>query len=113
MTYATSRLSCVLQHPAQSTWVLDTVDTIATVNTAGFISDGGKVADGGKGMEKGDLVYVNIWTTAIPAATSEKNTADDVANDLTAKYICTVIGISTAGAVDLTDGLAITITNTD
>lgn len=71
MTYATSKLTCIEQNGVMGTWVLDTVDTIATVNTAGFISDGGHAAANGKGMEKGDLVYVRIWTTAIPAANSE------------------------------------------
>lgn len=118
MTYATSSLGCTAAGRESNSvgfnlWVLDTVDTIATVNTAGFISDGGKAATGGKGMEKGDIVIVRIWTTAIPSTTAEKNTADDVANDLTAVYLCWVIGVSTAGAVDLTDGLAITATNTD
>lgn len=89
-------------------WIYDTVDTIATVNTAGYISDAGTL-----GMEKGDLVTVRIWTTAVPTETSEKLTAAATANVLTAVHMCWVIGLSTAGAADLTDGLAITATNTD
>jgi len=111
MTYATSSLSCITQGVGQvgyNEWLLDTVDTIGDVNTAGFISDAKA-----RGMQKGDLVKVRIWTTAIPSATSEKLTADGTANDLTAFHLCWVIGMSTAGAADLTDGLAITATNTD
>jgi len=62
-------------------------------------------------MQKGDLVYVRIWTTAVPTETSEMQTAAGTANILTAMYIHIVLGISTAGAADLTNGLAITITN--
>lgn len=111
MSYATSSLVMAAQAAGAigaKIWFLDTVDTIGDVNTAGFISDGKK-----KGMEKGDIVFVRIWTTAIPAATSEKVTADGTANDLTAVHMCWCIGISTAGAADLTDGLAVTATNTD
>ena len=113
MTYATSKLTCLIQGSDMSEWLLDTVDTIATVNTAGFISDAAAPAAGAKGMQKGDRVLVRIWTTAIPATNAEKLTAAAVANVLTAVHECWVIGISTAGAADLTDGLAITATNTD
>jgi len=89
-----------------STWTYDTVDTNATVYAIGYISDALE-----RGMQKGDLVYVRIWTTAVPTETSEMQTAAGTANILTAMYIHIVLGISTAGAADLTNGLAITITN--
>ena len=113
MSYATSRLQCIMRGGDINWWLLDTVDTIATVNTAGFISDASQPAAGAKGMLKGDRVTVRIWTTTIPAATSELRSAADAANILTAMHECWVIGISAAGAADLTDGLAVTATNTD
>jgi len=89
-------------------WLYDTVDTAATVDTAGYISDAGT-----RGMEKGDIVTVRAWTTAVPAANSEKTTAAGTANVLTRIGTHLVIGISTAGAADLTDVTAYTVTNTD
>lgn len=88
-------------------WVYDTVDALADIYAAGYISDALK-----KGMLKGDLVIVRRWTTAVPAATSELKTAAAVANVLVSMTLHWVIGISAAGAADLTDGLAITATNT-
>ena len=112
MSYATSKLSGpIVMSPGPISfrlWVLDTVDTTTDVDTAGFISDAKE-----RGMHKGDLVMTRIWTTAIPAATSEMLTADGRANDLTAFGFHFVIGISTAGAADLANVLAVTATNTD
>src|SRR5690349_8531607 len=75
-------------------WVLDTVDAIATVNTSGYVSDGVT-----KGAKKGDVVWVRIWDTVGTGTVSAIN-------------LCWVIGTSGAG-IDLTDGLAVTATNTD
>ncbi|MGN6773244.1 MAG: hypothetical protein ACTHJQ_25870 [Rhizobiaceae bacterium] len=75
-------------------WLLDTVDAITDVNTSGYVSDGYR-----KGARKGDLVYVRIWDTIGTGTVS-------------AFYLCWVIG-ATSPAIDLTDGLAITATNTD
>jgi len=111
MSYATSRLSGPLVQGGSigfRLWVLDTVDITTDVDGAGFISDGKE-----RGMHKGDIVIVRIWTTAIPAETSEMLTADGTANDLTAVGLHWVIGISTAGAADLTNVLALTATNSD
>jgi hypothetical protein len=112
MSYATSKLAgpvAMVAGPLSfRLWVLDTVDATTDVDTAGFISDAKE-----RGMYKGDVVIVRIWTTAIPAATSEMLTADGTANDLTAVGFHFVIGMSTAGAADLTNVLAITATNTD
>ncbi len=112
MSYATSKLSgpvCMVGGGLSfRLWVLDTVDITTDVDGAGFISDAKE-----RGMYKGDIVIVRIWTTAIPAATSEMLTADGTANDLTAVGLHWVIGISTAGAADLTNVLALTATNSD
>lgn len=113
MSYATSSLTMLANFGGggpnnMKLWLLDTVDTTATVDTAGFISNAKTL-----GMQKGDIVIVRIWTTAIPATLAEKQTADDVANDLVSVGFHFVIGISTAGAADLTNTLAITATNTD
>ncbi len=88
-------------------WVYDTVDAVATVYAAGYISDA-KV----RGMEKGDIVIVRRWTTAIPATTDQKLTAAGTACVLAGvtQHVC--LGMSTAGAADLTDGEAIAVTNT-
>lgn len=111
MSYNSNALTCVSQAAGPvgfKLWVYDTVDITTDVDGAGYISDGKE-----RGMEKGDIVIVRIWTTAIPAATSEKVTADGTANDLTAVGLHWCIGISTAGAADLTNVLALTATNSD
>jgi len=109
MAYNSAHLGMVSQTAGplgMSTWVYDTVDTNSTVYAIGYISDALE-----RGMQKGDLVYVRIWTTAVPTETSEMQTAAGTANILPAMYIHIVLGISTAGAADLTNGTAITITN--
>ena len=88
-------------------YAYDTVDALASIYAAGYIDDAKA-----KGMRKGDIVIVRRWTTAIPVADSEVLTAAAVANVLVSTTLHNVIGMSTAGAADLTDGLAITITNT-
>jgi hypothetical protein len=112
MSYATSALAGPITQVAGPVsfrlWLLDTVDTTTDVDGAGFISDAKE-----RGMYKGDIVIVRIWTSAIPAATSEMLTPDGTANDLTAVGLHFVIGMSTAGAADLTNVLAITATNSD
>ena len=90
-------------------WIYDTVDITTDVDTAGYFT-GAKE----KGMEKGDLVTVRIWTTAVPAATSEKQTAAATANILTAIGTHVVLGLNaTTGAADLTAVTAWTVTNGD
>jgi len=86
----------------------DTVDALATIYAIGYISDAKA-----KGMVKGDIVVVRRWTTTVPVASSELETAAATANVLVSVTLHAVIGVSaTTGAADLTDGLAITITNT-
>jgi len=109
MAYTPASLGMLSQSAGplgMSVWYYDTVDTNATVYAIGYISDALK-----RGMQKGDVVYVRIWTTAVPTTSAEMRTAAATANILTAQYIHLVLGISTAGAADLTNGLAITITN--
>jgi hypothetical protein len=80
------------------TWLLDSVDAIATVNTSNYVSDGYK-----KGARQGDLVLVRTKTSTIGGVTS-------------AVHWCWVIDEATgtdALGIDLTDGLAVTATDTD
>lgn len=79
-------------------WLLDTTDAIATVNTSNYVSDGYK-----KGARQGDVVWVRTRTSTLTGA-------------ITAVNICWVIdeatGTDTLG-IDVTDGLAVTATDTD
>lgn len=108
MAYSDSRLTLVADYKVMKVWLLDTVDAVATLDTAGYISDAGDL-----GMSKGDKVMVRRWTSTIPAATSELKTAAGVANILVDAATMIVMGLSTAGAADLADETAITVTNTD
>ncbi|BCH55990.1 hypothetical protein [Agrobacterium vitis] len=84
-------------------WNLQTVDAIADVNTSNYISDGVR-----QGMRKGDVVYVSIGAAL--------NTAGNLAAGPTSVVMCWVIDVGTGTdtlGVDLTDGLAITATDTD
>jgi hypothetical protein len=109
MTYATSKLHGPLHIGlGMRFWALDTVDIVTDVDAAGFISDAKE-----RGMYKGDFVFVRVWTTAIPTETSEMLTAAGVANVIADYAMMVVMGISTAGAADLSNETAITITNSD
>ena len=111
MAYVSKQCRMALQVPGivpLKVWAYDTVDALATIYAIGYISDAKA-----KGMLKGDIVIVRRWTTAVPVATSELKTAAATANVLVSTTLHNVIGIdATTGAADLTDGLAITITNT-
>lgn len=110
MAYATAQLRSVLQFGGDvggALWVYDTPDAVATVYAAGYITDAWA-----KGMRKGDIVIHRRWTTAIPATDAEVLTAAGTANILLGGTIMYVMGISTAGAADLADGTAISVTNT-
>lgn len=112
MAYNSNALTCFAQAAGpigMKIWVYDTVDVTTDVDGAGYITDAKE-----RGMEKGDLVYVRIWTTAIPAATSEKQTAAGSANILTAMGTHVCLGLhATTGAADLTNVTALTVTNSD
>lgn len=92
-----------------SMWVLDTVDAETAVDAAGYITDGKEL-----GFRKGDIVINRRWTTTLPAADSELKTAAGTANILISVFIHFVIGIdATTLLPDLTNGIAITATNSD
>lgn len=101
MAYVASNLALVnngLSGTRYNMWLLDTVDAIATVNTAGYISDGTR-----RGMNKGDLVTVRQWDVIGTGTIAAVN-------------YCNVLAIGTTPnglGVDLSDGQAIAITNTD
>lgn len=111
MAFNANYLVCVTQAAGPigfKHWVYDTVDVTTDVDGVGYFTGVGE-----KGMEKGDLVTVRIWTTAVPAETSEKTTAAGVANILTAMGTHVCLGISTAGVGDMTNVTAWTVTNSD
>ena len=61
----------------------------------------------------GDLVVARIWTTAVPTSSAQLQTAAATASVLSAMGIYIVMGMSTAGAADLSAVLALTVTNSD
>lgn len=91
MAYATSNPPAlqVQSIAGPRRWVYVSADPIATVNTAGYISNGDAL-----GMKVGDLV--EVIDTATPT------TSLSVVADVTA-----------LGQADLTDGTAVTRTDTD
>lgn len=91
MAYATSNPpALVVQSIAgPRRWIYTSADPIATVNTAAYISNGDAL-----GMKVGDTVEVrdtNVPTTSL----------------------CTVISVTAGGSCDLSDGTAISQTNSD
>lgn len=79
-------------------WQLHSTDAIATVNTSNYVSDGVK-----RGMGQGDQVTVFTRASLPSGAISAVN-------------LCFVIDVGTGSdtmGVDLTDGLAVTATDTD
>lgn len=79
-------------------WLLDSTDAIATVNTSDYVSDGVT-----KGAQQGDLVIVRTRASLPSGAVSAVN-------------LCFVIDVGTGSGgdgIDLTDGLAVTATDTD
>lgn len=111
MSYNSAALGMAYQCPGplgKTHWVYDTVDITTDVDGAGYFSDALE-----RGMQKGDTIEVRIWTTAIPTTSAEMRTAAATANILTAMGTHVVLGISTAGAADLTNVTAWTVTNSD
>lgn len=79
-------------------WVLNTTDAIATVNTSNYVSDGVT-----RGVRQGDEVTVKVRASLPLGAVS-------------AVFKCFVLDVGTGTdlkGVDLTDGLAVTATDTD
>lgn len=101
MAYVPSGLMLLvggLSGSSMNEWLLDSTDAIATVNTSNYISDGVT-----RGMRQGDLVTVRARTSTLTGA-------------VTAVTYCWVIDVGTGAealGVDLTDGLAVTATDTD
>lgn len=78
-------------------WVLKTTDAIATVNTDGYVSDGYR-----KGARNGDKVTVQTYSSLTDGSAP------------TAVNTCWVVGEdATALTIDLSDGDAATLTDTD
>lgn len=111
MAYTPATLRLGIEIPGvipMKVFAYDTVDALATIYAINYISDAKAHS-----MQKGDIVIVRRWTTSVPAAKSELITPAATANVLVSVTIHFVIGINaTTGAADLTDGLAITATNT-
>lgn len=101
MAYAASGLKLLnggLSNSSCNTWLLDTTDAIATVNTSNYVSDGVS-----RGMQQGDFVWVRT-RASLPAGA------------VSAVHLCFVLDVGTGTdtlGVDLTDGLAVTPTDTD
>lgn len=98
MAYDTAELRCVragLSGGGRNEWQYDTIETVATVRVTGYISDG--VA---RGMQVGDKVDVLVWDTSVRSGT------------LAARSVLTVVSKGTA-SVDLSDGTALSLTDTD
>lgn len=101
MAYSTAKfllLNGGLSNDGMNTWLLDTADAIETVNTSNYVSDGFK-----KGARQGDLVHVRVRASMPSGA-------------VTGFHECWVVNEATGTdglGIDLTDGLAITATDTD
>ena len=76
-------------------WTYFTTDAITVVRVAGYITDAGDL-----GMKVGDLVYTFVVDDV------------DAPTSLTGASIMPVVSI-TSGAADLSDGTAISVTDTD
>ncbi|PST27207.1 hypothetical protein C7U60_02675 [Mesorhizobium plurifarium] len=101
MAYVASGLKLLvggLSNSSMNMWLLDTTDAIATVNTSDYISDGVT-----RGMAQGDIVFVRTRASLPAGAVSAVNIA----------FVLDVGTGSAAQGVDLTDGLAVTATDTD
>lgn len=101
MAYAPSELRLIVggamsNLSGPNVWSLDSVDALATVDGAGYISDATA-----RGVRVGDVVLVRVWTSLTAKTT------------LSAISFMAVASISGAGAANLTDGTAISVTNTD
>lgn len=80
-------------------WILEGSDAATVVRVSGYISDG--VA---RGLQIGDLVYSFQYTTYVGQY--------EFTTPIVSVTLHVVVSI-TAGVVDLSDGLAIPVTDTD
>lgn len=93
-----STLTPTLSNGGPSHHILQGTDATTVVRGAGYISDATA-----RGIKVGDLVFYTQWTTF----TDQYNFTAPIL----ASHIFLVLSI-TAGAADLSDGLAIPVTNT-
>lgn len=95
MAYSTSApprlISGSLENNAPNLWVYSSTDAATAVRVAGYITNGSDL-----GMKKGDVVF-SVKTDASPVSAQ----------------IHIVSAVTAGGSADLSDGLAITATNTD
>ena len=107
MAYDPNQLFCTnsgMSNTDDQKWLLRTTDAIATVNTSNYVSDGVR-----RGMNQGELVEVKVYDT-LPVNGGRPT------GTVSAYFLCFVINVGTGAdglGVDLTDGLAITATDTD
>ncbi len=96
MPYSTATLSLVelggIGNTQRSVWAMKNTDAVTTVRVAGYISNARA-----RGMKVGDIV----------------NYTKTDASPITIQEMIVVAINSTTGAADLSDGTAITATNTD
>jgi hypothetical protein len=79
MAFTRNTLQCLMskQGPVGfNLWLYDTVDATGVVDGVDYFAGVSAGATNPLGMEVGDLVYVRIWTTAIPTTTTVKNAAN-------------------------------------
>lgn len=75
-------------------WSLQGADAVSTVRAANYISDASS-----RGMKKGDVVLYTLW--------------DDISTKATVSGVQQLVVLSVgASGADLTDGSAISVTNT-
>lgn len=87
-------------------WYYETTDSQATMNTAGYFSAAQATYE--RGVQPGDEIYATIWTTAVP--TGPKIAPTDVP---AGRIRFLVNSVSAAGVIDVADGDAYTVTDTD
>lgn len=107
MAFTPATLQCISQRTGPlgvNHWLYDTLDATGTVDGAGYFTNVGAGAANSKGMEVGDMIFVRIWTSAIPTTTTAKNAATiaDAANHI-------VIAMSAAGAATVATETAIVV----
>ena len=108
MAYSPDNLTCVADYKVYKQWCLDTTDAVATVDTDDYITDALS-----KGMSKGDLIYVRIWTTVVPASNAELKTDAATAAVLADAAFMVCMGINATGGADLSNETGIAVANTD
>lgn len=107
MPYTRNTLHCLQSRTGPvgiNIWLYDTTDATGVVDGTDYMTGVGAGAANPIGMEGGDLVYVRIWTTAVPTTTALKN-ATAVAD----AGLHIVRTISAAGAATLSAETAIVV----